>query len=81
MSSTGTIGGPGNPNTPVAHDPTHDPASQASPASQTRGAPTHAPAWQVSVVQASLSAQGVPSAASGFEQTPVAGSHEPGAWH
>jgi hypothetical protein len=42
----------------------------------------HTPAWQVSVcVQALPSLQAVPSAAFGFEQTPVAGLQTPAAWH
>src|SRR5205809_3446160 len=42
----------------------------------------HAPAWQVSVcVQALLSLHAVPSGATGFEQTPVTGLHDPGVWH
>jgi hypothetical protein len=40
------------------------------------------PPLQVSVcVQASLSLQAAPFAASGFEQAPVAGSQVPATWH
>src|SRR3989442_1146213 len=40
------------------------------------------PLWQVSVwVQALPSLHAVPSAALGFEQVPVAGSHVPATWH
>src|SRR5205809_6576997 len=40
------------------------------------------PAWQVSVcVQASPSAQALPSALSGLEQAPLAGSQTPATWH
>src|SRR5438552_303223 len=40
------------------------------------------PAWQVSVcVQASPSAQALPSALSGLEHAPLAGSQTPAAWH
>jgi hypothetical protein len=45
-------------------------------------APTHNPAWQVSVcVHAVPSAQVVPLALAGFEQIPVAGAHVPTSWH
>jgi hypothetical protein len=45
-------------------------------------APVHVPFWQVSVwVQVFSSLHAVPSALAGFEQTPVAGSHVPAAWH
>jgi hypothetical protein len=45
-------------------------------------APTHAPAWQVSVwVQAFPSLQGVPFALAGFEQAPVSGLQVPASWH
>jgi hypothetical protein len=52
-------------------------------AAQTTGfAPVQTPAWQVSAwVQALPSLQAVPSAWAGFEQTPVAGSQAPAAWH
>ena len=54
----------------------------AGAAQVTGFAPTQAPARQVSVwVQASPSLQMVPSAAAGFEQTPVVRSHAPAAWH
>jgi len=44
--------------------------------------PVQLPAWQLSpVVQASASSQLVPSAAAGFEQRPLAGSHVPATWH
>ena len=44
--------------------------------------PTHAPLEQASpVVQALLSLHVVPFVAGGFEQLPVAGSHEPATWH
>jgi hypothetical protein len=44
--------------------------------------PVHVPAWQVSAcVQALLSLQGVPFAAAGFEQVPLAGSQVPTVWH
>jgi hypothetical protein len=44
--------------------------------------PAQTPAWHLSVrVQPSPSAQVVPSAAGGFEQTPVAGSQVPTTWH
>src|SRR3989442_381354 len=54
-----------------------------SRAVQTTGlAPTQAPAWQVSVwVQALPSLQVVPSALSGLEQVPLAGSQVPATWH
>src|SRR5262249_30866348 len=43
---------------------------------------TQAPAWQVSVwVQASPSLQALPSAFSGLEQAPLAGSQTPASWH
>src|SRR5437016_3292735 len=45
-------------------------------------APMQLPAWQVSVcVQASPSEQALPSALSGLEQVPFAGSQTPAAWH
>ena len=45
-------------------------------------APVHAPCWHESVcVQASPSAQAVPSGAAGFEQAPVAALHAPVTWH
>src|SRR5689334_25303831 len=45
-------------------------------------APTHAPATHASAcVHALPSLHVVPSASVGFEQTPVAGSHVPAAWH
>jgi hypothetical protein len=45
-------------------------------------APTHTPAWQVSLrVQRSPSSHAVPSGFDGFEQSPVAGSHVPPSWH
>src|SRR5438093_472252 len=44
--------------------------------------PVHTPAWQVSVrVQALPSSQAAPSGFAGLEHVPVAGSHEPAAWH
>src|SRR5262249_6787631 len=44
--------------------------------------PTQAPAWQASVwVQALWSSHFVPSAAAGFEQTPVSGLQTPTVWH
>src|SRR5437762_2032451 len=44
--------------------------------------PVQGPAWQVSVwVQASPSTQALPSALSGLEQTPLAGSQVPATWH
>ena len=54
-----------------------------SSAAQTTGLPpTHAPFWQASpVVQGLPSLQALPFALLGFEHTPVAGSHAPGAWH
>src|SRR5712691_3971322 len=54
-----------------------------SRAAQTTGfVPTQAPAWQVSVwVQASPSVQAEPSALSGLEQMPLAGSQTPASWH
>ncbi len=48
----------------------------------TASVPLQAPAWQVSVrVQASPSSHAVPSASSGVEQSPLAGSHWPAPWH
>jgi hypothetical protein len=67
---------------PVAES--HVPASwHWSEAVHTTGlAPTHAPAWQVSVwVQALPSVQEAPLAFAGFEQAPVLGSHAPASWH
>src|SRR5207245_2456486 len=54
-----------------------------SAAAQTTGlVPVHTPARQVSVrVQALPSSQAAPSAFAGLEHVPVAGSHEPAAWH
>src|SRR5207253_2002595 len=44
--------------------------------------PVQAPAWQASpVLQALPSLQVVPSAATGFEQAPLAGSQVPATWH
>jgi hypothetical protein len=44
--------------------------------------PAHTPAWQTSVcVQAFPSLHAVPSAAFGFEQVPLPGSHTPAVWH
>ena len=44
--------------------------------------PVHVPDWHASVcVQALPSLHDVPSAAFGFEQLPVAGSHVPATWH
>jgi hypothetical protein len=44
-------------------------------------APTHAPAWQVSVLlHALLSLHTEPSGFAGFEHIPVATSHTPTAW-
>src|SRR5437867_2438067 len=58
-------------------------AWHGSRASQTTVfAPVHVPARQVSVwVQASPSAQAVPSALFGLEQAPLAGSQVPATWH
>jgi hypothetical protein len=55
----------------------------ASRAEQTTGlAPTHTPAWHVSVwVQLLSSSQPVSSATGGSEQAPLARSHVPAAWH
>ena len=61
----------------------HTPATwQASEAAHTTGlAPTHAPAWQVSLcVQLSLSLHAVPFAAFGLLHTPVAALHTPATW-
>src|SRR5947208_1869217 len=54
-----------------------------SSAVQTTGlAPMQLPAWQASVwVQASPSAQALPSALFGLEQAPLAGSQVPATWH
>src|SRR5437879_8131894 len=54
-----------------------------SSAVQTTGfAPMQLPAWQVSVwVQASPSAQALPSAWFGLEHVPLAGSQTPATWH
>src|SRR5439155_1557321 len=54
-----------------------------SAAAQTTGlVPVHTPARQVSVrVQAVPSSQAAPSGFAGLEHVPVAGSHEPAAWH
>ncbi|TMA94472.1 MAG: hypothetical protein E6J77_03570 [Deltaproteobacteria bacterium] len=54
-----------------------------SRAAQTTGfVPRQAPAWQLSVwVQASPSVQAEPSALSGLEQMPFAGSQVPASWH
>src|SRR5437899_1532290 len=54
-----------------------------SRAVQTTGfAPMQLPAWQVSVwVQASPSAQALPSAWFGLEHVPLAGSQTPATWH
>jgi hypothetical protein len=56
---------------------------QPSDAVQFFGAPAlQAPPWQVSAsVQPLPSLQDVPFAATGFEQTPVAGLHVPAVWH
>src|SRR5205823_6212957 len=62
----------------------HEPAAwHWSAAAQTTGfVPVHVPAWQVSVrVQAVPSSQAAPSGFAGLEHVPVAGSHEPAAWH
>jgi hypothetical protein len=62
----------------------HEPATwHWSLAVQLTGfAPVHVPALHVSVcVQASPSLQVIPSAAAGFEQTPLLGSHVPATWH
>src|SRR5262245_59698416 len=62
----------------------HSPARcQASGASQTTGAPLlHTPAWHVSSrVHEFPSSHGVPSASTGFEHKPVAGSQTPPEWH
>jgi hypothetical protein len=55
---------------------------QGFPSSQLRGVPAvHAPATQCSpVVQALPSLHDVPFVFAGFEQVPVAGSHEPTSW-
>ena len=54
-----------------------------SEAAQTTGLPlTQLPAWQASVwVQALPSLQAAPSAAAGFVQVPVDGTHVPATWH
>src|SRR5262249_17498607 len=59
------------------------PPTQCCPGSQLTGTPPpQTPPWQVSpVVQALPSLQGVPLAAGGLEQTPVAASHVPTACH
>src|SRR5256712_240366 len=62
----------------------HVPMSwHSSWARQTTGTPgTQLPATHASpTVQASPSSQGVASAAAGFEQSPVDGSHVPASWH
>lgn len=56
---------------------------QVSRAAQVTGLlPVHAPPWHASLrVQALPSLQVVPSAAAGFEQAPLVGSHVPATWH
>jgi hypothetical protein len=55
---------------------------QAILSSQTTAAPPHTPLLHLSpLVQALPSVHGVSSALFGFEQTPVAGSQLPAAWH
>src|SRR6185295_19275439 len=45
-------------------------------------APVQTPDWHVSIcVHLLLSLHAVPSAATGFEHAPVAGSHMPATWH
>jgi len=57
-----------------------------TPSSTSPGAgapsPTQTPLWQLSFdVQTFPSLQAMPLAATGFEQTPVAGAHVPTSWH
>ena len=63
----------GNPATPVHTGETHAPATQLAPPLQITGfSPTHAPAWQVSVlVQASESSHAVPAARAAVPHIPA----------